>query len=63
MIKSRLYEKQIGLSSIQVKKTEINFEKLLDWTGFKLAPNDYNACVMTTELAGEFNPETKKYFK
>ena len=32
------------LSSIQVKKTEINFEKLLDWTGFKLAPNDYNDC-------------------
>ena len=42
------------------KKTKINFEKLLDWTGFKLVPNDYNDCY--DELPGEFNPETKKYF-
>lgn len=41
------------------KETEINFEKLIDWTSFKLAPNDYNDCY--DELAGEFTPETKKY--
>ena len=35
--------------------------RLLDWTGFKLAPNDYNDCYV--ELAGKFTPETKKYFK
>ena len=39
----------------------MNFEKLLDWTGFKLAPNGCNDCY--AELAGEFNSETKKYFK
>ena len=37
------------------------FEKRLDWTGFKLAPNDFNDCY--DELAGEFTSETKKYFK
>ena len=51
------------LSRIQVKKTEINFEKLLDWTGFKQAPNHYNDFY--NELAEKFNPdrEKKKYFK
>ena len=33
----------------------MNFEKLLDWTGFKLAPNDCNDYY--DELAGEFNPQ------
>ena len=49
--------------AFKLKKTEINFEKLLDWTcRFQTqAPNDYNAYY--DELAGEFNPETKKYFK
>ena len=30
----------------------MNFEKLLDWTGFKLTPNGCNDCY--DELAGEF---------
>ena len=62
MIKSRLYEKQICFSSIQVKKNGDKLWKTIRLDRFQTqAPNDYNAYY--DELAEEFNPETKKYFK
>ena len=64
MIKSRLYEKQICFSSIQVKKNGDKLWKTIRLDRFQTqAPNDYNEYY--DELAGEFDPdrETKKYFE
>ena len=33
--------------AFKLKKKEINFEKLLDWTGFKLRPQMITMSVMT----------------